>query len=156
MVIKRGSLIYFTASTTAGLKRSTCPTCNTRLWRLAAWIKSRASSIVTAIGFSTSVCTPCSKKYIPIWWCNCVGAATITASTCPTRSSGLVYGVQLCAHASFCARITSGSHTPTSVTPFILARVRVWKVPILPAPITPNLIGLSWTINLFSVIIYYT
>ncbi len=69
------------AASSAGLKRSICPTCSFSPCASASSVSVAASALVTVIGFSTSTCTPRSRKKRLISKCALVDAATLTAST---------------------------------------------------------------------------
>ena len=60
--MKRTPVSPSRADRSAGLKRSTWPTWSLRPRRAASFVSSAASRLVRVIGFSTSTCTPCSRK----------------------------------------------------------------------------------------------
>jgi len=81
-----GAVTSCLSSSTAPLKRSTCPTCRMAPVRLAIANSSRASSSVGVIGFSTSTPMPASSRSRATWKCCSVGTATLTTSTRPISS----------------------------------------------------------------------
>ncbi len=84
--MKRTAVSPSRADNNAVLKRSTWPTWSLRPRRAASSLSSAASRLVRVIGFSTSTCTPCSRKNFASAKCAVVLAAIVTASTRPASS----------------------------------------------------------------------
>ncbi len=60
--------------------------CSATPARSAVSVRRSAASTLSAIGFSTSMCTPRSAHVIPTGACRALGVAMMTASECSRRS----------------------------------------------------------------------
>ncbi|MEY4070741.1 MAG: hypothetical protein RL721_1355 [Candidatus Eisenbacteria bacterium] len=108
-----GALTNGRAASSAGLKRSTCPTCRTRPARSAAEIMASHSETVTAMGFSTSTWHPAeSACWAASRWCT-VGTATETASHSASMASGVSNTRPPNWATTAAARSRERSYTPT-------------------------------------------
>ena len=91
-----GDTIRSRTATSAGLKRSTCPTWSTSPVRRAVASSASASAVVTASGFSTSTWQPPWSAVSAAARCSTVGTAIESASTRPSIVSALENASQSC------------------------------------------------------------
>ena len=112
--MNRGAAACCSRNPSTGLKRSTWPTCRIALCCRAAATRSCASSVVAAIGFSTSRCSPRASNPPATRWCRSVGTTMLAASISGAISSGEVKARVWNFAAISCARAGLESQTPTS------------------------------------------